>query len=390
MMFGLGLAVVSSGFTAPLGGIVSSGPLGGRARAMRMGADFDPFSAPRGPPLESQQPPPPFAPPPNGPPSEDEPDQEVVLGARVLGSLVGGTAGNGLFSGLASTGIIACSPFDLEACEALTAAAPAVSAPQGGASSASAEAAMDSFPFADILRNPTSILPQAWRLEGRRYLNDLDLEPTTPPSAEPAAVPAAPPGLGDVPALTTLAPTSVEPAASTVAPTSVEPAASELSELASAPARPLGVSPASAYEPDGSWSDEMMASADAWRDAAAHVPSAHALEIDAHTLVASGQLSSQSAALLAEGHGSVLEGAGFAAIADGGGGPAVLIATALSAGLGALAFEYVATNKAPPIPDPLLGGLWSGLHGGTRAASKLSGFVVSKAAAAVKGVLPFG
>ena len=77
---------------------------------------------------------------------------------------------------------------------------------------------------------------------------------------------------------------------------------------------------------------------------------------------------------------SLLEsGAGFAAIADGeaaaSGG---LLATVLSAALGALVFEYVAINREPPVPDPLFSGFYSSIHSTVRTASKYTNVVATK------------
>ena len=84
--------------------------------------------------------------------------------------------------------------------------------------------------------------------------------------------------------------------------------------------------------------------------------------------------------------GSSLDFVGFSAVADGG-GSAPLLATVLCAVFGAIAFEVIATNKVPPIPDPFLGGVWSSLHALVRGPSKATGFAVTSAFAAIKGVV---
>ena len=65
-------------------------------------------------------------------------------------------------------------------------------------------------------------------------------------------------------------------------------------------------------------------------------------------------------------------------------GPAPLLATLVCAVLGAIAFETLATNKVPPIPDPLLGGVWGSLHALVRGPSKATGLAATSAFAAVK------
>ena len=83
---------------------------------------------------------------------------------------------------------------------------------------------------------------------------------------------------------------------------------------------------------------------------------------------------------------------GFSAIADGGpldAGGAVL-GTLIFAAIGAFGLEYVATNQTPPIPDPLLSGLWSSVHGAARFVSKYAGKAVGAAVGAVRPLLPGG
>ena len=83
---------------------------------------------------------------------------------------------------------------------------------------------------------------------------------------------------------------------------------------------------------------------------------------------------------------SSLDFVGFSAVADGG-GSAPLLATVLCAVFGAIAFEVIATNKVPPIPDPFLGGVWSSLHALVRGPSKATGLAAKSAFAAIKGVV---
>ena len=83
---------------------------------------------------------------------------------------------------------------------------------------------------------------------------------------------------------------------------------------------------------------------------------------------------------------SSLDFVGFSSVADGG-GSAPLLATVLCAVFGAIAFEVIATNKVPPIPDPFLGGVWSSLHALVRGPSKATGLAAKSAFAAIKGVV---
>ena len=89
-------------------------------------------------------------------------------------------------------------------------------------------------------------------------------------------------------------------------------------------------------------------------------------------------------ALPAAAHSSSLDLVGFSAIAGGADGPAPLLATLVCAVLGAIAFETLATNKVPPIPDPFLGGVWGSLHALVRGPSKAIGVAATSAFAAVK------
>ena len=81
---------------------------------------------------------------------------------------------------------------------------------------------------------------------------------------------------------------------------------------------------------------------------------------------------------------SSLDLVGFSATAGSADGPAPLLATLVCAVLGAIAFETLATNKVPPIPDPLLGGVWGSLHALVRGPSKATGLAATSAFAAVK------
>ena len=89
-------------------------------------------------------------------------------------------------------------------------------------------------------------------------------------------------------------------------------------------------------------------------------------------------------ALPAAASSSSLDLVGFSATAGSADGPAPLLATLVCAVLGAIAFETLATNKVPPIPDPLLGGVWGSLHALVRGPSKATGLAATSAFAAVK------
>ena len=89
-------------------------------------------------------------------------------------------------------------------------------------------------------------------------------------------------------------------------------------------------------------------------------------------------------ALPAAASSSSLDLVGFSAMAGSADGPAPLLATLVCAVLGAIAFETLATNKVPPIPDPLLGGVWGSLHALVRGPSKATGLAATSAFAAVK------
>ena len=338
-------------------------------------AEFDPFSAPRGPRERGPGPPqesadlfgdrpnePARAPQGDGPPEDDE-EQGIVRGARILGAGVGGFSGNSLWSGFTRTGLAKCSPFDLASCATSdsTAATRAALAP-----TATNTDDMD-FPFANILRNPTSILPQEWNLPGRKYLDDLPDEeasqavapvpaPVQAPISVPAPVQAPSPGLDR--AAADFAKGALESPDEQLARLREE--LSRLQETFSSSVAPLGVAPASASEPGPLVLEH----------------SSHSFEY------------------------SLLEsGAGFAAVADGealaSGG---LLATVLCGALGALVFEYVATNREPPVPDPLFSGFYSSIHSTVRTASRytnvaatkvldLAGPTVAKAIESVRGRL---
>ena len=245
-------------------------------------------------------------------------DPDIVVGARILGASLGGIAGNNIYYGLQNVGLLSCSPFNLEGCSARPSPRPsAAAAPLND--EAMNDEAMDAFPFADVLRNPTSILPKEWKLEGRRYLESAPaLAPTSsPPQDAPAAA------LDELQQLR-------------------DQLREELSRLqqTSFVSPPIGVPAASAAEPPT-------------------------------TLVDTSSFFHVSAS------------------ASGGDTFAGLFSALVFAALGALILEYVAVNRAPPIPDPLLGGVWGTLHFLAKQPSKSTGLVARKAAEAVKGALPF-
>ena len=236
-------------------------------------------------------------------------DPDTVVGARILGASLGGIAGNNIYYGLQNVGLLSCSPFNLEGCSARPSPRPsAAAAPLND--EAMNDEAMDAFPFSDVLRNPTSILPKEWKLEGRRYLESAPaLAPTSSP---PQDVPAA--ALDELQQLR-------------------DQLREELSRLqqTSFVSPPIGVPAASASEPPT----------------------------------------------------TLIDTSSFLHVSDG------LFTALVFAALGALILEYVAVNRAPPIPDPLLGGVWGTLHFLAKQASKSTGLVARKAAEAVKGALPF-
>ena len=240
-------------------------------------------------------------------------DPDTVVGARILGASLGGIAGNNIYYGLQNVGLLSCSPFNLEGCSARPSPRPSAAAPLMN------DEAMDAFPFADVLRHPTSLLPKEWKLEGRRYLESAPAP--APTSSPPQDAPEA--ALNELQQLR-------------------DQLREELSRLqqTSFVSPPIGVPAASAAEPPT-------------------------------TLVDTSSFLHVSAS------------------ASGGDTFAGLFSALVFAALGALILEYVAVNRAPPIPDPLLGGVWGTLHFLAKQPSKLTGLVARKAAEAVKGALPF-
>eukprot|EP00322_Chrysochromulina_rotalis_P003987 CAMPEP_0115871302 /NCGR_PEP_ID=MMETSP0287-20121206/22793_1 /TAXON_ID=412157 /ORGANISM="Chrysochromulina rotalis, Strain UIO044" /LENGTH=120 /DNA_ID=CAMNT_0003326093 /DNA_START=18 /DNA_END=380 /DNA_ORIENTATION=+ len=87
---------------------------------------------------------------------------------------------------------------------------------------------------------------------------------------------------------------------------------------------------------------------------------------------------------------NLFDSASFNAVADGGGAAGSLLATLIGAAIGAFLLEYIATNEAAPIPDPLLGGIWGTLHSATRTPSKLVGGIANTAMKAAVSASPFG
>ena len=76
-------------------------------------------------------------------------------------------------------------------------------------------------------------------------------------------------------------------------------------------------------------------------------------------------------------------------IADGGGDAiSTLFVTVLFAGIGALGFEYMATNKASPVPDPMFSGVYLTLQGVVASASKATGQAAEVVVKQVKDKLP--
>ena len=244
-------------------------------------------------------------------------DPDTVVGARILGASLGGIAGNNIYYGLQNVGLLSCSPFNLEGCSARPSPRPSAAAPLMN------DEAMDAFPFADVLRHPTSLLPKEWKLEGRRYLESAPAP--APTSSPPQDAPEA--ALNELQQLRDQLREELREELSRLQQTSfVSP--------------PIGVPAASAAEPPT-------------------------------TLVDTSSFLHVSAS------------------ASGGDTFAGLFSALVFAALGALILEYVAVNRAPPIPDPLLGGVWGTLHFLAKQPSKLTGLVARKAAEAVKGALPF-
>ena len=90
--------------------------------------------------------------------------------------------------------------------------------------------------------------------------------------------------------------------------------------------------------------------------------------------------------VLVDSSTSSLDLVGFSVVADGG-GAVPLLATLLFAVFGAIAFEVLATNKVPPIPDPFLGGVWSSLHALVRGPSKATGIAATSVFEAIKSAV---
>ena len=357
--------------------------------ASAFSAGFDPFNAPRGPPLEKQVGGEPNIPTPPDPPADPD-DADVRLGARVIGSISGGVLGNKLLAGLDAAGLTTCSPFDLDGCGSTPNPPPVLSTTAAPASSGPGLDA-DNF-IANILRNPTSIFPQEWKLEGRSYIDDVGSPPANAqPNTMPAPVPSTPavPAPLPAPEVGSAAPLAEDVAKGVEELSKEERIALIREEMArlqgtispdaftTSAAPPIGVPPAYAAAPDSA--------------ALVHSTGGEALLAQLHALYASE--AAIQPALVAQPHHQAAAAAaafpaGFSAIADGGpldAGGAVL-GTLIFAAIGALGLEYVATNKVPPIPDPLLSGIWSSVHGAARFVSKYAG----KAIGAVRPLLPGG
>lgn len=374
--------------------VARSQPL--QIRALKSASD-DPFNTPRGPPPGEQMPRPAGGIPQDalsGGGTSAEEDPELILGARVFGGIVGGVSSNVLYSGISSA-FGDCSPFNLAACSDRSFSS-AMSAPSSSPapSSAGGSDAYDGL-LADILRNPTSILPKDWNLPGRKYLDDLT---PSAPAPEPSAAPQAPlptpqPAMPEVPvpslsvpAVPVQPPPLELPAAAT--PTTIPtlpPAApsaeqlkqlqEELVQLQQEIAEKQSAILPTSYEHAPTTTMGIVPPASAAEVSDALAPSLHPADWTA----AAAAAASHSSSLL-------VHDAGFMAIAEKAGGidPGGIIATGLGIVLGAVTMEFVATNKEAPIPDPLLGGLWSSLHAVARFGSSITG----KAASAVKGALP--
>lgn len=388
-------------FSSPARGASATSQI---TRAHIRAADFDPFSSPRGPPADGEAsqrgegnlfdkgytpPPRPSTPEPpqnKPPPQTSEEEQSIILGARVLGGGLGGISGNALWSGIERAGLTTCTPFNLDGCADRPNAVPAPAVPVPKPSSA----AMDDAPFADILRNPTSILPQEWALPGRKYLGDI---PSSTPVTPTMATPAAPAVIAPAPV-----PAAPVPAPMPVAELSTMPSA----PMAAIPSNPMPATPSTPM-PSGSMTteeaqlretlgrlkgelaetpDEKIARLrdELMRMQEAIVPPAGAAEPP-------GDLLSDGLMALAPGdHATSTADVWFAAVADSaaaaGGSPLTsLVATIISAAAGAVAVEYMATNSEPPFPDPLFSGLYKTFHGAVRAASKAVGAIATPAAA---------
>jgi hypothetical protein len=365
---------------APSPQYVTTTPQARVSISIRAQADFDPFSSPRGPPLE--QPPPsgmPGPPPGAGPPPEQDPEQaDVVLGARFVGGAFGGFTGNRLVDGLQTTGLATCSPFNLEGC-ARQAPTPQAYVPSDASNEYTG-------PIADLLRNPTSILPKSWKLEGRSFLSD-EASPPMPPAPTLLTEPAPAPAPLAEPAPAAIVPTPPDPL-----PEAMPSAAAAGGVPSTAPAAPAdysqsleGLSQEEIRERIARVMEDLQRvkegsmSSDAFTTSQAPigVPPASAAELDG-TLTWLDHAGSS--------HSLLESSAGFAAVADSGSDLGVsVLATLGFTAVGALGFEYIATNKAAPIPDPLLSGLWGGLHGAVRFVSLGAGKVLRTA----KSALPF-
>lgn len=162
---------------------------------------------------------------------------------------------------------------------------------------------------------------------------------------------------------------------------------------------PFGVPPASASElPSGS----LLMSSSSSSSSASSAPESLFSSVDqlmmmSPTTTTTATTNTAAHAAAADGsllslHGdyhSVLDTVGgFSAIADAGSDIGGAFAVLLLAAGGALGLEYVATNKTPPIPDPLLGGVWSALHSAAKTVSKPVGAVLLVAVNSAKERLP--
>lgn len=305
-----------------------------RSGGIRAVEDFDPFAS------KGRVDPLPPRPAPDTSPAVTVGYNEA-RGARILGAVVGGTTGNQLWAGLESLGLTACSPFDLDACAEIGEAKPAaerlVSSSGGSGFAITLPPEIEAF-----LRNPASILPQG-------FVQDLNADVNARYGISSPAPP-------EVEAAKAMNAAEVVRAATTdaVAPEAGQEVIREGLDLASA----WGVPPAYA--------------ADA-------LPS----HMESIALFDPSQFASV-------GPATALDSVAFNAIADTGSPLASLLVTALSAGVGALFFEYMATSAMPLGPG-------SGSAGALfKVAGKYTDIVVVKvwsvAGPAVKSVrqkLPF-
>jgi hypothetical protein len=357
-------------------------------------SNFDPFTTSRAPPLDATKAKGVDSPRPPPSPMEDPDADDITLGSRILGAFVGGNLGNSIKAGLQETGLARCTPFSLEACSELQVQPPPVPLEAEATAKTSATDGMDNF-VANILRNPTSILPGDWKLEGRSYLapDNEAVQPAAP--VVPTILPT-PPVAEPVPAPMTM-PTP-QPAPADDAAATLQESAIRMQELQESIARlrmqiesmdgngktggsfptssaPFGVPPASATEMETAPLLHAGAFADGADSLGSSLNGVRVVEYSQpeHAL--------QHVSTLLE------DGAGFAVLAENGAAETAgaVLTTAIFAGIGAVLFEYVATNKDAPIPDPLLSGLWSSFHSAVRSASRLTG----KAANTVSKALPF-